>query len=142
MSNSTFATPTAPEYAISSLKITKIGLLSRKEDLVEGGKKAASRKWKEWSVILTGSQLLFFVSSHASPGFSRLTTTISQKDPSWAATLKHAVDAAVKVEGGTDSSRVLVYPALGSFKPDAVLSLAHSAAIYDTVSLIPCVRRQ
>lgn len=56
----TFAPP-AEKGAVSSLKITKIGLLSRKEDLVEGGKKAASRKWKGWSVILTGSQLLFFV---------------------------------------------------------------------------------
>lgn len=47
--------------AISSLKITKVGLLSRKEDLIEGGRKSASRKWRGWSVVLTGSQLLFFV---------------------------------------------------------------------------------
>lgn len=49
---------------ISTLKITKVGLLSRKEDLAEGGKKAASRKWRGWSVVLTGSQLLFFVRAH------------------------------------------------------------------------------
>lgn len=59
---STFVAPTE-KNAVSSLKITKIGLLSRKEDLVEGGKKSSSRKWKGWSVILTGSQLLFFVRS-------------------------------------------------------------------------------
>lgn len=46
---------------VSTLKITKVGLLSRKDDLTEGGKKAASRKWRGWSVVLTGSQLLFFV---------------------------------------------------------------------------------
>ncbi|KDQ06212.1 hypothetical protein BOTBODRAFT_60713 [Botryobasidium botryosum FD-172 SS1] len=42
-----------------TVKVTKIGVLSRKEDLAEGGRKASSRKWKDWSVILTGSQLLF-----------------------------------------------------------------------------------
>lgn len=41
--------------AMASLKIVKIGVLSRKED---AGKKS---KWRSWSVILTGSQLLFFV---------------------------------------------------------------------------------
>lgn len=66
-SNMTFVAPPPKEKlpTISSLKITKIGLLSRKEDLAEGGKKAASRKWKGWSVVLTGSQLLFFVSGLA-----------------------------------------------------------------------------
>ena len=43
------------------------------EDILEGGKRAGNRKWKEWSVVLTGSQLLFlkevaWVSSlHADP---------------------------------------------------------------------------
>lgn len=41
------------------LKVTKVGVLNRKDDLIEGGKKALNRKWKTWSVILTGSQLLF-----------------------------------------------------------------------------------
>lgn len=43
-----------------NLKITKCGLLNRKDDTSEGGKKNANRKWKSWSVVLTGSQLLFF----------------------------------------------------------------------------------
>lgn len=51
---------------MASLKIVKIGVLSRKEDFVQG-KKSASRKWKSWSVILTGSQLLFFVRLTHSP---------------------------------------------------------------------------
>ena len=42
------------------LKITKCGLLNRKDDTSEGGKKNMNRKWKSWSVVLTGSQLLFF----------------------------------------------------------------------------------
>jgi hypothetical protein len=43
-----------------NLKITKCGLLNRKDDMSEGGKKNTNRKWKFWSVVLTGSQLLFF----------------------------------------------------------------------------------
>ena len=43
-----------------NLKITKCGLLNRKDDISEGGKKTTNRKWKSWSVVLTGSQLLFF----------------------------------------------------------------------------------
>lgn len=45
---------------MARLRITKVGLLSRKEDVLDG-KKASSRKWKTYSVVLTGSQLLFFV---------------------------------------------------------------------------------
>lgn len=37
-----------------------ISLALRKEDLTEGGKKSTNRKWREWSVVLTRSQLLFF----------------------------------------------------------------------------------
>ncbi|BGP17796.1 hypothetical protein JCM10213v2_005838 [Rhodosporidiobolus nylandii] len=100
---------------VSSLKITKIGLLSRKEDLAEGGKKAASRKWKGWSVVLTGSQLLFF------------------KDPHFAASLQQALDAAAAAsEPKPDDNHVLIFSIQTPFKPDAVLSLANSAAIYDS----------
>lgn len=44
-----------------SMKVTKVGILERKDDLLEGGKKAGSRKWKASSVLLSGTQLLFFV---------------------------------------------------------------------------------
>ncbi|KAL5534415.1 hypothetical protein ACEPAG_877 [Sanghuangporus baumii] len=44
----------------SSLKVTKVGLLNRKDDLLDGGKRSANRRWKEQSIILTGSQLLFY----------------------------------------------------------------------------------
>ncbi|KAI0824263.1 hypothetical protein BC628DRAFT_1323355 [Trametes gibbosa] len=42
------------------IKVTKVGLLLRKEDTVEGGRRAMTRKWREWCILLTGSQLLFF----------------------------------------------------------------------------------
>lgn len=69
---STYAPPVrgssiSTPHTISSLKIAKIGVLSRKEDLTEGGRKSASRKWKGWSVVLTASQLLFFVSNSFFP---------------------------------------------------------------------------
>jgi len=43
----------------SRLKVIKAGVLNKKDDLAEGGKKALSRKWKAWGVILSDSQLLF-----------------------------------------------------------------------------------
>ncbi|KAK4699894.1 hypothetical protein P7C70_g6361, partial [Phenoliferia sp. Uapishka_3] len=111
---STFKPP-SERGAISSLKITKIGLLSRKEDLVEGGRKSSSRKWKGWSVILTGSQLLFF------------------KDPGVAFSLQQSIEAAsMAVAPAPSEDSVLVFSTSMGFKPDAVLSLAHSAAIYDS----------
>jgi len=54
------------------LKVTKVGLLNRKDDMMEGGKKSSNRKWKACSVILTGSQLLFF------------------RDPGWASALSQS----------------------------------------------------
>ncbi|KAI0662726.1 hypothetical protein C8Q70DRAFT_578761 [Cubamyces menziesii] len=42
------------------IKVTKVGSLLRKEDTVEGGRRAINRKWREWCILLTGSQLLFF----------------------------------------------------------------------------------
>lgn len=45
---------------VVKLKLTKLGVLNRKDDILEGGRKASNRKWKPCSVLLTGSQLLFF----------------------------------------------------------------------------------
>ncbi|PPQ73222.1 hypothetical protein CVT24_010032 [Panaeolus cyanescens] len=42
------------------LKVAKMGLLNRKDDLLEGGRRSHNRKWRMWGVMLTGSQLLFF----------------------------------------------------------------------------------
>ncbi|TKA55999.1 hypothetical protein B0A53_01702 [Rhodotorula sp. CCFEE 5036] len=115
MSNSTFVDPPKKKDRppISSLKITKVGLLSRKEDLVEGGRKAPSRKWRGWSVVLTGSQLLFF------------------KDPHFASSLQSALDRAAAAAQPRPDGPALAFSYPGSFRPDAVLSLAHSVAIFD-----------
>jgi hypothetical protein len=71
--------------------------------------KKSSRKWKSWSVILTGSQLLFF------------------KDPTWALTLLDQVPSA-SVESG--SGRLLL-PRMTTFKPDEVFPLQDCVAVYD-----------
>lgn len=49
-----------PAYAGCTVKLVKIGILNRKDDIVEGGKRAIARKWKEWGAIVTNSQLLFY----------------------------------------------------------------------------------
>ncbi|CAG8704567.1 15211_t:CDS:2, partial [Racocetra persica] len=43
------------------LKITKAGRLGRKTDMIEGGKTTGfARSWKQFGVVLSGSQLMFF----------------------------------------------------------------------------------
>lgn len=87
-----------------TLKVTKVGILNRKDDVLGGGKKAPNRKWKAWSVILTGSQLLFF------------------RDLSWSTSLL----------GQSESSdgRV-IYPHSIVFKPDELLSVKDAIAVFD-----------
>ncbi|KAH9857871.1 hypothetical protein C2E23DRAFT_151726 [Lenzites betulinus] len=54
------AVPMMAGAGVCIIKVTKVGLLLRKEDTVEGGRRAITRKWREWCILLTGSQLLFF----------------------------------------------------------------------------------
>ncbi|KAF9044873.1 hypothetical protein BDZ89DRAFT_1058971 [Hymenopellis radicata] len=51
------STPSGGE--LWTLRATKIGMLSRKDEVGIGGKKAGTRKWKPFNVILTGSHILF-----------------------------------------------------------------------------------
>lgn len=97
-------TPT-PKEEVTTLKITKVGLISRKDDSPTT-KRAAGRKWRSWSVVLTGSQLLFF------------------KDPIWALTLVEQIRNA----GKGDTPPV---PRISSFQPDEVLSVKETVAIFD-----------
>ncbi|CAG8448772.1 7439_t:CDS:10 [Ambispora gerdemannii] len=85
------------------LKITKAGILNRKVDLLEGGKKATGflRSWKQFGVILSGSQLMFF------------------KDISWFKT---------QMTEFLDPSKVTKIPVL---KPDVILMTADSITVYD-----------
>ncbi|KAI0321717.1 hypothetical protein OF83DRAFT_1050859 [Amylostereum chailletii] len=87
-----------------SLKVTKVGLLHRRDVVLEGGKRVSSRKWKDWSVILTGSQLLLF------------------RDPVWAAHLSGQM--------GAGSTQLLMPPA-SLLKPNEIFTVKDALAIYD-----------
>ncbi|KAI0079601.1 hypothetical protein K474DRAFT_1591777 [Panus rudis PR-1116 ss-1] len=96
------AFPMAPESF--ALKVTKVGMLMRKDDMLEGGKKPMNRKWREWSVLLTGSQLLLC------------------RDPSWA----NMIQAKVEVSNGDVSLPHGAIP-----KPDELISVKDSIAVFD-----------
>jgi hypothetical protein len=124
------------EDPIVRLKVAKVGLLSRKgesmrganadtivqalrrrcsfdllDDLHEEGKKASNRKWKSWSVVLTGSQLIFI------------------KEPTWALSLADHIGQLAAV--GALTPGYLLSPRFNNFKPDEVFSLSSAVAIHD-----------
>jgi hypothetical protein len=87
---------------IWNLNLVKVGAVNRKDDLLEGGKKAMNRKWKPWSMILTGSQLLLF------------------RETTWANTLlTHS------------SNGQAVFPQNSVFKPDELLSVKDTITVFD-----------
>ncbi|KAG1894822.1 uncharacterized protein F5891DRAFT_702286 [Suillus fuscotomentosus] len=63
-----------PQKETWRLKLSKVSVLNRKDEILEGGKKPSSRKWKPFGVALTTSQVLLF------------------RDPSWAATFLSSSD--------------------------------------------------
>ncbi|KIK94868.1 hypothetical protein PAXRUDRAFT_141953 [Paxillus rubicundulus Ve08.2h10] len=93
--------PPAPSE-IWSLKLTKVAVLNRKDGLLEGGKKPLNRKWRPFSVALTGSQLLLF------------------RDLSWTSTLLSWSDPPKK----SPIQWTL-------FRPDEIISLKHALAVFD-----------
>ncbi|KAJ7456682.1 hypothetical protein FB451DRAFT_1276828 [Mycena latifolia] len=92
-----------PSGEVSTLRVTKVGILNRKDDVLEGGKKSSNRKWKPWSVILTGSQLLLF------------------RDPAWATGLLSQADS---------PDAQFIFPQT-VFKPDELLSVKDAIAVFD-----------
>jgi hypothetical protein len=87
-----------------TLKVTKVGLLNRKDDILEGGKKALNRKWKFWGVVLTGSQLLFF------------------RDTSWSTSM---------LAQTVPSDGHVIFPQQAVLRPDEVLSVRDAVAVID-----------
>ncbi|KAI0068462.1 hypothetical protein BV25DRAFT_1846549 [Artomyces pyxidatus] len=94
----------SPSTDVSALKVTKVGLLNRKDVTLEGGKRATTKKWKEWSVILTGSQLLLF------------------RDSIWATNL---------LEQATSTGGQPLFPPISLLKPDELLSVNDAIAVFD-----------
>ncbi|EMD41789.1 hypothetical protein CERSUDRAFT_110352 [Gelatoporia subvermispora B] len=99
------AVPTPAQAEPSMVKVTKVGLLMRKDDTLEGGRRGMNRRWREWSVLLTGSQLLFF------------------RDPSWAT----SVQARINRSRGPG---MIPHPAAIP-QPDELLSVKDAIAVYD-----------
>ncbi|OSX67658.1 hypothetical protein POSPLADRAFT_1176562 [Postia placenta MAD-698-R-SB12] len=95
--------PTMQSGQFHSIKVTKVGLLLRKDDTVEGGRRVLNRKWRECCVLLTGSQLLFF------------------RDPTWTA----AIQAHIAPSG----NRMLSRAALP--QPDEYVSVKDAVAVFD-----------
>ncbi|KAG7450349.1 uncharacterized protein BT62DRAFT_943257 [Guyanagaster necrorhizus] len=95
----------SPSGEMCTLRVTKAGVLSRKDDTLEGGKKSTHRKWRPMSVVLTGSQLLFF------------------RDLTWANTLGCSSDSS---SGGQ-----VIYPQATVFNPDESISVKDCIAVWD-----------
>ncbi|GJN81155.1 hypothetical protein PLIIFM63780_004687 [Purpureocillium lilacinum] len=108
MSEKTATNPEDAHPGIVDIKITKVGLLWRKDS-----KKRKTRSpWQEWGAILTGAQLYFF------------------RNTSWVKNLMHQYEHHVKV--GNDGIPIIFKPPLEEFKPDALMSTHGAVALMDS----------
>lgn len=85
-----------------TFRVTKLGILNRKDHLIEGGRRGGNRKWRQWSVILTGSQLLLL------------------RDLSWVNTLLER-----------SRSGQVNTPQSTAFRPDELVSVKDAVAVFD-----------
>ncbi|PQE21676.1 hypothetical protein CJF32_00004369 [Rutstroemia sp. NJR-2017a WRK4] len=108
MSEKTVTNPEEAHPGIVDIKITKVGLLWRKD----AKKKKTRSPWQEWGAILTGAQLYFF------------------RNTAWIKSLIHQLDTHIK--HGLDGSPVTFKPPLEQFKPDALMSTDDAVALVDS----------
>lgn len=108
MSEKTVTNPEEAQAGIVDIKITKVGLLWRKD----AKKKKTRSPWQEWGAILTGAQLYFF------------------KNTTWIKSLMHQLASHIKQ--GHDGSPIFFKPPLEQFKPDALMSTDDSVALLDS----------
>jgi hypothetical protein len=107
MSEKTASNPQEAHPGIVDIKVTKVGLLWRKET-----KKRKTRSpWQEWGAILTGAQLYFF------------------RNTSWVKNLMHQYEHHIK--GGHDGIPIIFKPPLEEFKPDSLMSTQGAVALLD-----------
>ncbi|KHO00910.1 guanyl-nucleotide exchange factor [Metarhizium album ARSEF 1941] len=108
MSEKTATNPNDAHPGIVDIKVTKVGLLWRKD-----AKKRKTRSpWQEWGAILTGAQLYFF------------------RNTSWVKNLIHQYEGHIK--SGHDGIPIIFKPPLEEFKPDALMSTHAAVALVDT----------
>ncbi|APA15292.1 hypothetical protein sscle_14g100620 [Sclerotinia sclerotiorum 1980 UF-70] len=108
MSEKTVTNPEEAQAGIVDIKITKVGLLWRKD----AKKKKTRSPWQEWGAILTGAQLYFF------------------RNTTWIKSLIHQHETHIKQ--GHDGSPVIFKPPLEHFKPDALMSTDDAVALVDS----------
>lgn len=108
MSEKTVSNPEEAQAGIVDIKITKVGVLWRKD----AKKKKTRSPWQEWGAILTGAQLYFF------------------RNTAWIKSLIHQHESHIKQ--GLDGSPVIFKPPLEQFKPDALMSTDDAVALVDS----------
>jgi Sec7 domain/PH domain len=108
MSEKTATNPEDAHPGIVDIKITKVGLLWRKD----AKKKKTRSPWQEWGAILTGAQLYFF------------------RNTAWIKNLMHQLESHIKQ--GHDGIPVIFKPPLEQFKPDALMSTDDAVALMDS----------
>ncbi|TWU74718.1 hypothetical protein ED733_005268 [Metarhizium rileyi] len=108
MSEKTATNPNDAHPGIVDIKVTKVGLLWRKD----AKKRKARSPWQEWGAILTGAQLYFF------------------RNTSWVKSLIHQYEGHLK--SGHDGIPIIFKPPLEEFKPDALMSTHAAVALVDT----------
>ena len=108
MSPETMANPAEAHPGVVDIKITKVGILWRKDMK----KKKARSPWQEWGAILTGAQLYFF------------------RNTTWIKNLMHQHDSHHKHR--LPGSPVIFKPPLEQFKPDVLMSTEDAVALLDT----------
>ena len=104
----TMANPAEAHPGVVDIKITKVGILWRKDMK----KKKARSPWQEWGAILTGAQLYFF------------------RNTAWVKSLMHQHDSHQK--HGHAGVPVIFKPPLEQFKPDVLMSTEDAVALLDT----------
>lgn len=108
MSERTATNPEEAHPGIVDIKITKVGLLWRKDQK----KKKTRSPWQEWGAILTGAQLYFF------------------RNTAWIKSLMHQYEDHLKKGHGGDPC--IFKPPLEQFKPDALMSTDGAVALMDS----------
>ncbi|CEI65737.1 hypothetical protein FVEN_g7580 [Fusarium venenatum] len=107
MTEQTASNPAEAHPGIVDIKVTKVGLLWRKD----AKKRKARSPWQEWGAILTGAQLYFF------------------RNTGWVKSLMHQYDNHIKA--GHDGIPLIFNPPLQEFKPDGLMSTYAAVALHD-----------
>ncbi|KAI1066629.1 hypothetical protein LB507_011181 [Fusarium sp. FIESC RH6] len=107
MTEQTASNPAEAHPGIVDIKVTKVGLLWRKD----AKKRKARSPWQEWGAILTGAQLYFF------------------RNTGWVKSLMHQYDNHIKA--GNDGVPLIFNPPLQEFKPDGLMSTYAAVALHD-----------